>query len=277
MFKRILVPLDGTRAAERALPYASELARALDGSLVVIRTTDRFAEHEGLASHAPQEIIGQLAGGGDEIVAMAACPHSVLHDAITPSPANVVVAAGRAPVLVVDPHAEGRGSLRARRVVVALDGSEFAQAALPVAGELASALDCEIVLLQTVNMPPVPIAYGPTLQEPAEFWPAWRLDAIMDASETSLQWMAERLRARFPGLQIGTDLALGDVADEVNELKAATGLVVMATHARSGLSRLLLGSPADDVFRRDHVPVLLVHPRHAAPAPPTRAFSHSQT
>jgi nucleotide-binding universal stress UspA family protein len=260
MFRRIVVPLDGSLAAERALPYASELAQAVDGSLTFIHTSDRFAEHEGLVSHAPQEIIGQLAGDGDEVVVMAACPHSMLHDAFVSSPANLVVGAGRAPVLIVDPHAEFRGRLYGKRVVAAVDGSEFAQVALPIAAELTCAMHGELLLLQTVDLPPLPIAFGPTYQEPPEYWPAWQLDSTIEATGASLRCMSERLRATVPNLRIETDLVLGDVAEQLDKLRAAIGLVVMATHAHRGLTRLLLGDRADEVFRRDHLPVLLVHP-----------------
>ena len=56
-------------------------------------------------------------------------------------------------------------------------------------------------------------------------------------------------------------VAEGGSADAIVEKVAATGadLVVMATHARSGLKRLFLGSIAEDVIRHACVPVLVGH------------------
>jgi nucleotide-binding universal stress UspA family protein len=179
----------------------------------------------------------------------------------------VVVASGRAPVLVIDPHAqppvEPIRRLRGKRVIVALDGSEFAQAGTPIAAELARALDGCLHVLQTVEFPPLPITCGASLQDPAAYWPLWQADLAMEAAEASLQWTMAHLRVSFAGLEVTTQLVMGAVAEQLAPATSGAqpvGLVVMATHVRKGLSRLLLGSPAADVFRRDHLPLLLVSP-----------------
>ncbi len=267
MFTRMVVPLDGSPAAEQALPYATELARFTGACVVLVHTTDRFAEHEGLGSHAARAIIGGLAGDGDELVVMAACPHSVLHDTLTPSAANLVVASGRAPVLVIDPRAqlpvEPIRRLRRKRVIVVLDGSEFAQAGVPVAAQLARVMDGSLLVLHTVEFPPLPLACGASLQDPGAYWPLWQADLATEAAEASLEWTMEHLRDSFDGLDVATQLVMGDVAERLDPATGKAdpiGVAVMATHVRKGLSRLLLGSPADDVFRRDHLPLLLVCP-----------------
>lgn len=67
-------------------------------------------------------------------------------------------------------------------------------------------------------------------------------------------------------------VATGDPADEILRYAAAHGidLIVIGTHGRTGLSRLLLGNVADRVLRRARCPVLVV-PAAAVAAPPTRA------
>jgi nucleotide-binding universal stress UspA family protein len=85
----------------------------------------------------------------------------------------------------------------------------------------------------------------------------------MEAAEASLQGTMAHLPASFAGLEVTTQLVMGGVAEQLSPATRGVqpiGLVVMATHVRKGPSRLLLGSPADDVFRRDHLPLLLVSP-----------------
>jgi nucleotide-binding universal stress UspA family protein len=57
----------------------------------------------------------------------------------------------------------------------------------------------------------------------------------------------------------------GDSATAIADTVKSTGtdLLVMATHARSGVKRFFLGSVADDVIRRIDVPVMVVHREEA--------------
>ena len=71
------------------------------------------------------------------------------------------------------------------------------------------------------------------------------------------------------GLQVETqlrDLKGGRAADAIVQEAASTScdLIVIGTHGRRGLSRVLLGSDAENVLRRSPVPVLLVRALGAA-------------
>ena len=73
--------------------------------------------------------------------------------------------------------------------------------------------------------------------------------------------LREKLRAlRPPGTAVGVEhhLRRGDAADEIIRLAEETraNLIVMATHGRTGLGRLVLGSVAEAVLRRAPCPVL---------------------
>jgi nucleotide-binding universal stress UspA family protein len=77
-----------------------------------------------------------------------------------------------------------------------------------------------------------------------------------------LEGVAAKVRER--GLQARTEVVVEDqpasaILHEAERERA--GLIAIATHARSGLSRMLLGSVADKVIRGAHVPVLVYHPR----------------
>lgn len=140
-------------------------------------------------------------------------------------------------------------------VVVPLDGSAVAEAALPYAEALATALHAPMRLM-TVKPPEVRGALA-TLPEGRPAQPE------APASEEYLQRWAAVLTKR--GLTTSVIIATGDPVDEI--LAAADdapgGVVVMATHGRGGVERWMIGSVADKVMRLCTRPVLLVRP----PAP----------
>ena len=71
---------------------------------------------------------------------------------------------------------------------------------------------------------------------------------------------------QLTGLPVEYAVRFGEPAEEILEEARESGvdLVVMATHGRSGVARLMLGSVAEGVLRRSEVPLVLV--RHGLPA-----------
>lgn len=138
-------------------------------------------------------------------------------------------------------------------ILVPLDESEFARAALPVAEHLARR-DGARLRLVTVH-PGIPA-------RPAGRAPEGLVRADRDRREArgeGLRAVAGDLRDR--GHEADAELLTGSVVDELVERAEETAdLVVMATHGRGPLSRLWLGSIADGVVRTSPVPVLLVRP-----------------
>jgi nucleotide-binding universal stress UspA family protein len=149
-----------------------------------------------------------------------------------------------------------------RRILIPLDGSETAEAILPFAEALAGPLDAEVVLLRVVE----PIS-------PAE---AMASAGIVTPDTLTLRELEAKAylfdlegRLARKGLRTRTRLALGAPADWILTVAGDTGadLIAMATHGRSGLRRVVLGSVAETVLRASPVPVLLVPARsRAAPA-----------
>lgn len=135
-----------------------------------------------------------------------------------------------------------------RRLLVPLDGSPFAEAALPVAVTLVEKTDGELRLMSVLE--PV-IMERPELRAGDVAW-----------SERYLDGAAERIRARWSG-PLSSAVFSGKAAETITSEAAAWGaeLIVMSTHGRGGLSRLWMGSVADRVLRAAVSPVLLVRPR----------------
>jgi len=140
------------------------------------------------------------------------------------------------------------------------DFSDQADAALRMAVSLARDYGARLVLLH-VMPPPTVIggemgAYAPVPEEPAELWE--RLNALQPEGALCV----ERFLVKGEPSEEIVRMARGERAD----------LVVMGTHGRTGLGRLLMGSVAEWVMRRAPCPVLTVK----TPAVPTVRERHER-
>ena len=142
-------------------------------------------------------------------------------------------------------------------MLVPLDGTPFAEGALPAATALAGALDGELVLHRAVPYPPALLTpeaiLAATLEED--------LDRDRVAAEDDLIHLAGPLvrTGRPTRIDVRLGLPVETIVAAASEHGAA--FTVMATHGRGGLGRALLGSVADAVLRRGATPLLLVRPR----------------
>lgn len=86
-------------------------------------------------------------------------------------------------------------------------------------------------------------------------------EALRDQGEMALR----QLERRVDGVPVHTDIVQGSPARSIVEFTTEEGcdLVVMGTHGRSGVDRLLLGSVAERVVRSSPVPVLTVRVSHS--------------
>ncbi len=153
------------------------------------------------------------------------------------------------------------------KILIPVDGSELAEAALPYAERIGAALGWGAVLLCVVS-PAVahdrPPGHAP-IEAPLEqeTQPPAGYEAIREeeaAAEERLEAVAARLRAA--GLQAEPEVANGDPRDVIAERadEADIAMIVMASHGRTGLARLFRGSVAAAVVERTNRPALLVRP-----------------
>jgi nucleotide-binding universal stress UspA family protein len=147
------------------------------------------------------------------------------------------------------------------RILVPLDGTPEGERALPVAAEIARRFDATVLLLQVT--PGYGQVIGVTATEPfgAGAGAMQAAAEVAARAEASASAYLDRLRSEFGSDEWITDIAEGDSAAAIVEAarKFGADLIVMATHARTGLKRLFLGSVADDVIRQAGIPVLVVH------------------
>jgi nucleotide-binding universal stress UspA family protein len=145
-------------------------------------------------------------------------------------------------------------------LLVPLDGSETAERALPHAEALAGAFKSTIALLRAVvsaeTLLTQSAAGAGDITVPLDPTPI--LEADRAAAGEYLAGIEARLRQK--GLTVTTEFPEGDPAEVIVDRAQALGvsLIVMTSHGRSGLGRLVFGSTADAVLRHAACPLLVV-------------------
>jgi nucleotide-binding universal stress UspA family protein len=147
------------------------------------------------------------------------------------------------------------------RVLVPLDGSKGAEAVLPLIEQMAGPLDAEFVLLRVVGpVSPVEAIASAGVVAPDSF-------ALRELEAKQYLHGVERLLSK-KGLRARTRVAFGAPTEEILAAAKATGadLIAVATHARSGMGRLVFGSVAEAVLHASPVPVLMIRMTQARDA-----------
>jgi nucleotide-binding universal stress UspA family protein len=254
---------------ESAKLYVSiDLAMRKAGRDYLRGFADRLRERSGLRissvaidGWAAQALVKYVQDVGADLVAMTTHGRGGVRGAWLGSVADHLVRTLDVPVIVTRAR-EGAVSLSAppkiREIMVPLDGSPLAEAALAPAAAVAGLFDAELVLVQVV---PPPTA-GSLL--PVTFAAGYDTEAVAlqrKAAQGYLDGLGEDLRQR--GVRVKTTVVVGSNVGEAL-IKLAhpeqIDLVAIASHGRRGVRRLMLGSVADKLIRAAEPPVLVVRP-----------------
>ncbi|MCX6021861.1 MAG: universal stress protein [Chloroflexi bacterium] len=297
MIDRILVGLDGSLLAESILPYVSSLSKAAGAEVTLLqvvhlpdslpdaephatleqlieRSTSQAAQYlrpltDGLtktgivARYAVKvgdtdtEIVNFAQRENVDLIALATHGRSGLQRWARGSVADDVLHTTQTPLLLVRPQSEQTAASSITQIVVPLDGSPLAEAVLPYVEVLALALRAPVALIRTTELVTL-------LGEPGSAWSGQTYDtiipALQDAAEDYLRMVSARLSDN--GVQVTTDTTVGFPGTDIEAYVAEHpgSLVVMATHARSGMGEFFLGSVTRRVVQRTGAPVLVVRP-----------------
>ncbi len=155
------------------------------------------------------------------------------------------------------------------RLLVPLDGTSFAESALPVARDLARRLHGDLVLVHAEPLAQTDLAYGapgaslrhgtystPNIQPFPVVYPVG--EALDTGHESYLRRVAGELTRE--GTVVAIENRDGDVVEVITDAarKHGAALVVMATSARTGLRRAVLGSIAGEVLRKSATPLVML-------------------
>lgn len=146
------------------------------------------------------------------------------------------------------------------KILVPLDGSEVAEAALPniedLALKMAPKTEIEVTLLQVVST----ITYN-VLTDDVRAQIPYTESEMAQIKHKALDYL-EKVAAgmRGKGIKVQTMVSAGHAAEEIIKAAYETGanLIAMSTHGRSGLKRWALGSIADKVLHESDIPTLIV-------------------
>ena len=269
--KPLLVPLDGSKLAENAVPVAAWYSKATGAPLQFIHVLDADTKAESRAKAAEnfQEYANRVAGsaglGSVECQVLFGNPAEEVLSASTTAAGIVLASHGRGgfkamvfgsvadkivrgaavPVLIEPGTGKPQLPGAPRPIVVGLDGSEEAERGLAAARAIAAHEKVEIILVRAVSVPP-PVG--------VEFaaYPAELLTSMEEAARSYLSSTAQAGEK--------TLLMQGDGASAI--LQAAeqvdAGLIVLTSAGKGLTKRVALGSTTDRVIHSTDRTVLVI-------------------
>jgi len=296
MYKRIMVPVDGTTFSEQALPHAVALALKGGAALSVVmverpplvsvphvevpaplyavaleyleEVADRIHE-TGVTDVSVAMLTGDVHealethrdGVDAQLTVMCTHGHGPVARAWIGSVADHFVRTTSAPVLLVRPVSDVEevslsGALGFSNILVTLDGSPLSESAIEPALALGYGFDVKVTLANLVEYPNH--LESVYLPDAIEVIRK-KIEDRRRAAEEELDVISERLEAE--GNKVDrVSRVVAHVAEGILACAAERGadVIAMASHGRGGVQRLLLGSVADKVLRGADRPVLIV-------------------
>jgi nucleotide-binding universal stress UspA family protein len=296
MAGRILVPLDGSRLAEAALPAAAYLAERLDAEVFLIHLLER---HPPKRVHGDRHLDDPAEAGAylQEIARSRFSPGTVVQTHVHPGETRSVArgiaqhreemaadllvmcrhggpkatrlllgsigervsSLSATPVLLLHPKPEAQQpAFRCASILLPVDEALRHTAAAEQAGRLAAACRAEVRLLMVVPTYGTLSGRGSATGRLLPGATAGALDMSAELAAQQLQRFAEPLRAQ--GLSVSTQVARGEPARVITRLarRGPVDLLVLGTHGATGVQAVWEGSVAGRVCARCRVPLLLV-------------------
>lgn len=268
MFQHVIVPVDGSPAAWATVPIAARMAAAVDGHIDVVSVVDRFTDvaeamawlEDGVVAAGPLAVAPTVRVLADVTVARAVANHVEATNgamvvmsshghgrsaAVLGSNADDLLRLTFGPLVVVGPNVSPDTGSLGGTYVVPVDGSESAESIAPIAGAWAVEFGAVPWVVEVVD-PSLRVGGGDVLESS---YPARIANGIHRSTAREVEY--EVLHDHDPA---------DAVVDFARDREAS--LIFAATHGRSGLARLRLGSVAADMVRRAACPVVLHRPPH---------------
>lgn len=297
MFRKILIAVDGSSCSERAGRVGLALASRLGSGVLVahvliipsaywglIEPTESMKQHAreilkpwAALGHEMQLDIRTELVKGDEtaesivhLANLSSCDLIVLGThgrrglgrLLLGSVAERVSRLAKMPVMLVRGDGQVMPSTGVfARILAPIDGSLAGLAAFDLADQLAVLLGAELQILHVIPSVTTPLSEPWSSGAVALYNWQDTLKALSDEGETILESAKRQARApkvRVDLLQSHTRHLAEVIVDYARDHQS--DLIVMGTHGRSGLERLLLGSVAEGVSHQAPVPLLLVRP-----------------
>jgi nucleotide-binding universal stress UspA family protein len=296
VYRRILVPLDGSPLSEGALPYVQEIAANLGSDIVLITVSgsdllttgypfssylegvsQQVKRHikelgpakevqvstEAIEGEPATEIISYANRHSVDLIAMTSRGSSARGPWLLGNVAAKVLRASTRPLLLVRKTAMEYGPENKRlvkRILVPLDGSELGASAIPHGQGLCQALGAELVLFYAMEPEPARVVargYDPYLT----CLPPQALEEAQVGATAYLEGIAKLARDKNQNISTVVDFGSAALCIIDYAKRNSVDLIAMSTHGRTGISRWVFGSVTDKVLHAGDTAVLVV-PAH---------------
>jgi len=296
VFKRLLVPLDGSQLAEAVLPMALFFAGKFGAAILLFHAIEQDAPatiHGERHLADPQEaevylneiatrltrpnvtvtqhlhtvkqtdvartIIEHAVEYENDLVALCAHGSGGWRDRFVSNIAQQVVARGTTPVLFVNPEKTARAEkYDCRKILLPLDGTPHHEPALPVAATVARVTGATLRLVTVV---PTTSTLSAERAGAGTLLPNAMAEILELAQRGAVEYLQEVTRQlSAENVQATAEVARGEIAPAIldAEKRANADLVVLATHGRSAVDAFWSGSVTPKVLAQSRAPVLLV-------------------
>jgi len=290
MYERILVPLDGSELAERALTYAGAIAKRLKSEIVLLtvcapggclerpltayleKKADELVSLGAKASplvvegDAAEEILNLAEANYVGLIVVSTHGFSGISRWAMGNVANKVLQKSHTPTLVVKAgESEGvSGENGLGSILVSLDGSHFAEAIIPYVEGLARGMDSEAALVTVVEPVKLPRmeSYGHWVD-----FDKYEEDLANEAEAKAKRYLdGQEVALREKGVRVSSTVLSGRPAESILQYAEDTsvGIIALSTHGYSGITRWAYGSVAFKIVECSSTPVLLVRPQAAS-------------
>jgi nucleotide-binding universal stress UspA family protein len=267
----VVVPLDGSRFAERAVLEADDLALRLgvevvllsvvpkaqgvhkrEGVLAAVEVASPFVRREVVVDPDPVGAISEMVRHLRSAVVCVASRGRGRSAALTGSFAAELVARGQEPVIVVGPLLDER--LPGHGIVVCIDDAPSSEAVYPAAVRWGALLREPMTVITVAEPAPEPLR-GIVRRA---FGPDGDVETFLDLAVEPLRDVAPSVRA----MAVYDPISPAEGVCSYVEASPAS-LVAVCSHARTGIERVAFGSVTAAIVQRCHAPIL-VAPRPAA-------------
>jgi len=310
MYRRMLVPLDGSELAEVCLTYAVELAGRLDIDLTLLHVTSpsvstimpmqrayvqqaaetiqkqtrevqketglkpkgRLVKVQGelIEGYPADEILRYTEENEIDVIMMTTHGRTGKKRWYIGSVAGKVMGASRLPVWLVNTGSKIEtpyDKWPSKTLLVPLDGSELAESVLPHVEAIAKQRGTEpldVVLLRVSERPVIPTYYSTDISGPTIDWGNYAQRETVRRKTSAEEYLSEiEKQLKEKNINVSTKVIEGKAKDEIVDYanKNPFCIIVMASHGRSGLSRLVYGSVAANLLQGISNPIYLIKPQ----------------
>lgn len=296
--RTVLVPLDGSETGERALPWAKAVAGTSAGIVLmevtpvastvrsiggqVIGTAETIQEgyrqmaqtqlDDAVAKWFPggarvsteiatgdptEQILAVAAEKNADLIVMSSHGRGAIGRFVSGSVADRIVRHAPVPVMIVGPEGEIETGAKISRIIAPIQDSDLSRAALPVAEALSRSTGAPITVINVIVptsdvsaiYPGMVGTIPPSAFDLAQDRMAADANALVDKVVTALN---------ASGVKATGEIYEGGAANSIISALQPGDVIVLSSHARSGLARWVIGSTSMKLIRNGQAPVVIV-------------------